>query len=248
MTMKRDPKLITISAAGKGERMRATIAELGFPPDTPKPLLPTGAGETLLGRITRQALQFANVELYTNYDTIRPIGEHPDIPQDIQLLVNRNIGGPLGPLYLDARRSGDQAMMAAGDFWAEFNWEDFVAFHDSQPTPISIMVAPSVPTYEGARFLVGDDGRVKRWERVGRTSSEDLINIGAYIVDPEAKVMDIIDSMLTHKEDPFNDASIRARLMSAYVLDGPAFNVNNAEIYCAMRDHSAHRPVMELPC
>ena len=244
--MKRQPKVITISAAGKGERMKSSIVELGFPEDTPKPLLPTGRQETLVGRIARQAMEIANVELYVNYDTIRPIGEHPDIPRDIQLLVNRNIFGPLGPLYLDLFRSQDQSMMAAGDFWADFKWSEFLDFHDSQNTPVSILVAPSVPTYEGARFNVRDDGIIKNWERVERTSTTDLINIGAYIVDPEKLVLQKIREITTHKEDPFNDAMIESGLMSAYVLSEPAFNVNNAEIYRAMADYSALKPKVEL--
>lgn len=244
--MIRQPRIITISAAGNGERMRSSIAELGFPEDTPKPLLPTGNGETLIGRITRQAMEIANIELYANYDTIRPIGEHQDTPKDIQLLVNRNIYGPLGPLYLDLFRSHDQSLMAAGDFWANFKWSEFLAFHDSQSTPVSILVAPSVPTYEGARFNVDDDGVVSNWERVDRTSETDLINIGAYIVDPEKLVLRKIKELTTHKEDPFNDTMINGALMSAYVLDEPAFNVNNAEIYRSMAAHSATKPKVEL--
>lgn len=244
--MKRSPKIITISAAGNGERMRSTIAQLGFPEDTPKPLLPTGNHETLVGRIARQAMEIANIELYANYDTIRPIGEHPDTPRDIQLLVNRNITGPLGPLYLDIFRSDDQSMMAAGDFWAKFKWSEFLKFHNSQDTPVSILVAPSVPTYEGARFNVQDNGVVKNWERVERTSDTDLINIGAYIVDPEKLVLKKIRELTTHKEDPFNDTMIKSGLLSAYVLEQPAFNVNNAEIYLAMSAYSSSHERVEL--
>lgn len=244
--MKRQPKVITISAAGKGERMKASIAELGFPEDTPKPLLPAGNRETLVGRIARQAMEIANVELYANYDTIKPIGEHPDTPKDIQLLVNRNIYGPLGPLYLDLFRSKDQSLMAAGDFWANFKWSDFLSFHDAQSTPVSILVAPSVPTFEGARFKVADSGIVSSWERLERTQSTDLINIGAYIVDPEKLVMQKIKELTTHKEDTFNDTMIDCGLMSAYVLDQPAFNVNNSEIYRAMAEYSASQPRVEI--
>lgn len=236
--MKRNPKVITISAAGKGERMRQDIVDLGYPLDTPKPLLLSGAKETLIGRIARQAAEIASVEVYANYDTIRPIGEHPDLPQDVQLLVNRNVYGPLGPLYLDLFRSMDQSMMAAGDFWANFKWSEFLEFHDSQNTPVSILVAPSVPTYEGAKFNVADNGLVDSWERTDRTSETDLINIGAYIVDPEKLVLKKIRELATHKEDPFNDTMISGKLMSAYVLDEPAFNVNNSEIYRAMVEHT----------
>jgi NDP-sugar pyrophosphorylase family protein len=234
----RHPRLITISAAGKGERMRQDIKELGFPEDTPKPLLPTGTGETLIGRIARQAMEIAHVEVYANYDTIRPIGESPDLPGDVSLLVNRNIYGPLGPLYLDIFRTQEQSLMAAGDFWANFKWGEFLDFHNKQETPVSILVAPSVPTTGGARFKVDDDGVVGAWERVDRTTSEDLINIGAYIVDPEKLVMKKIRELTTHKEDPFNDIMIAGGLMSAYVLDEPAYNVNNAEIYRAMIEHT----------
>ncbi len=241
---RRNPKVITVSAAGKGERMRASIEQLGFPEDTPKQLLPTGAGETLIGRIVRQAMEIANVELYANYDTIRPIGEHPDTPQDIQLLVNRNITGPLGPLYLDIFRSRDQSLMAAGDFWADFKWSEFLAFHDGHDRPVSVLVAPSVPTFGGARFNVDDNGYVDSWERVERTSATDLINIGAYIVDPDEIALRRIRALDTHKEDPFNDTMIEGGLLAAYALDEPAFNVNNAEIYRAMVEHSAKKGAM----
>lgn len=234
----RNPRLITVSAAGKGERMRRDIKELGFSEDLPKPLLPTGNGqETLIGRIARQALEIAHVEVYTNYDTVRPIGESPDLPKNVSLLINRNITGPLGPLYLDLDRTKEQSLMAAGDFWANFKWGEFLDFHNSQETPVSILVAPSVPTTGGARFNVSDDGVVRSWERVERTTAEDLINIGAYIVDPEELVMKKIHELATHKEDPFNDTMIAGGLMSAYVLDEPAFNVNNSEIYRAMAEH-----------
>ena len=83
--------LVSISAAGKGERMKASIVELGLPEDLPKPLMPIGVeGETLIGRIARQAQEVGRVSIYANYDTIRPIGEAPDLPQDVKLLVNRN--------------------------------------------------------------------------------------------------------------------------------------------------------------
>lgn len=239
----RNPNLITISAAGKGERMRPDLIELGLPEDLPKPLVPTGKpDETLIGRIARQAMEIAHVEVYANYDTIRPIGESPDLPQNVSLLVNRNITGPLGPLYLDVNRTHEQSLMAAGDFWAAFNWSDFVKFHNEQDTPVSILVARSIPTTGGARFNVNDDGTVKSWERVERTTDEDLINIGAYIVDPEKLVLKKINEIAakTHKEDPFNDTMIGSGLMSAYVLDDIAFNVNNAEICRAMWEHTAN--------
>lgn len=228
---------ITISAAGQGSRIRNAMDEMGYPKDMPKSLLPTGTGETLLGRIVRQASEMGHVMVYVNYDHIRTIGEHEDMSPDISLLINRNIYSALGPIYLDLLRTGKRSLMAAGDFWADFNWSDFLRFHESHNKPVSILVGPSVPTNEGAKFNVADDGTVTSWERVDKTTSDDLINIGAYIIDPEKAVLETVRTLhekKNHKEDPFNDAMIKAGLMAAYVLKDTAYNVNNIDVYKAL--------------
>lgn len=235
---------ITISAAGQGSRIRSAMNEMGFPNDMPKSLLPTGTAETLLGRITRQASEMGRVMVYVNYDHARIIGEHEDMPSDISLLINKNIYSALGPIYLDLLRTGKRSLMAAGDFWAEFEWSDFLRFHESHNKPVSILVGPSVSTYEGAKFHVADDGTVTSWERVERTTSQDLINIGAYIIDPEKAVMETVQTLherKDHKEDPFNDAMIKAGLMAAYVLKDTAYNVNNIDVYKALLDGTAKK-------
>lgn len=239
--MIRHPGLVTVSAAGRGDRMRRGMQELSFPENLPKPLLPTGLGETLVGRIVRQAMAVGHVEVYANYDTIRSIGEHEDLPQDVSLLVNRNIYGPLGPLYLDLLRYRERASMAAADFWADFRWSDLLEFHDRQPTPVTVMVGRSVPAAQGAVFDVAPDGVVRSWERVARTTPTDLINIGAYVADPDIAVMDAVRGLKSHKEDEFNDAMIAAGLMSAYVLEEMAFNVNDAGVYREMVRYTAGR-------
>lgn len=243
-------KHVTISAAGKATRIRDWMHEAGFPEGTPKSALPTGTGETLLGRVVRQAMPLGHVAIYGNYDTMRGLGECPDLPRDVDLVVNRNIIGPLGPIYLDALRTGNQSYMAAADFWAELNWEEFVDFHEDHGKPASILVGKSVPAKEGARFHVAEDGTVQSWERVAQTSGDDLINIGAYIIDgDDPDIMDIVKTLnkTTHKEDPFNDAAIQQDLLAAFVLDTMAFNVNNEEIYNAMHDYSAMRPATFEP-
>lgn len=241
---------ITVSAAGKATRISDWMYSTGYAEGTPKSALPTGAGETLLGRVVRQAMPIGRVAVYGNYSTMRGLGEVPDLPRDIDLVVNRNIIGPLGPIYLDALRTGRQSYMAAADFWAELDWKEFVAFHNDHDRPASILVAPSVPAKEGARFQVAADGAVKSWERVAETKASDLINIGAYIIDGDRpEIMDIVSDLnaTTHKEDPFNSAAIEKGLLGAYVLDSLAFNVNNQHIYRAMLEHTSTRPVVPEP-
>lgn len=241
---------ITISAAGKATRIKDWMHRAGYEEGTPKSALPTGAGETLLGRVVRQAMPVGRVAVYGNYDTMRGLGETPDLPRDIDLVVNRNIIGPLGPLYLDALRTGHQSYMAAADFWAELDWSEFIRFHNEHDRPASILVARSVAAKEGAKFDVAGDGTVRSWERVDETKASDLINIGAYIIDGgNPDVMSIVTELnaKTHKEDPFNSAAIEQGLLGAFVLDTLAFNVNNEGIYRAMVDHSRTRPVVPEP-
>jgi NDP-sugar pyrophosphorylase family protein len=228
-----DNKHVTISAAGKGSRIREYMDNIGYN-DLPKPLLKTGSGETLIGRIARQSQEVGDVMIYANYDTIRPIGESQDLPDDVYLLINRNIYGPLGPIYLDLFKNNKQAYMATGDMWSDFKWSEFIKFHNSHNKPVSILVGKSVPTKEGAIFHIDKNGFVKSWERVAHTTKGDLINIGAYIIDPDEKVMNNIRQLPSHKEDPFNDIMIADGLMAAYVADGTAYNVNNIEVYKAL--------------
>ncbi len=229
---------IHVAAGGNGTRIREGMGYMGFPPEFPKHLLPTGEGETLLGRIVRQCLEIGHVAIYANYDNVRHIGESSDIDQKTSLLIARNFNGPLTPLIRDITRTGERTYACAGDFWA-----DFADYHRSHDRPVTILVGPSVPTREGARFNVGDDGTVKSWERVERTTSSDLINVGAYIVDPEKLVMKLFSELAWHKEDPFNDAMIKHDLMAAYVLDSTAYNVNNPSVYAALvQDTTATRP------
>lgn len=238
---------ITISAAGKATRIRDWMHEAGYAEGTPKSALPTGAGETLLGRVVRQAMPMGRVAVFGNYDTMRGLGEVQDLPRDIDLVVNRNIIGPLGPIYLDALRTRRQSYMAAADFWAELDWEEFRRFHNEHDRPASIVVARSVPAKEGAKFQVDTDGAVKSWERVEETKASDLINIGGYIIDGDRlDIMDLVARLnaTTHKEDPFNSAAIEEGLLGAFVLDGLAFNVNNEQVYGAMVDHTRTRPVV----
>lgn len=228
---------ITISAAGQGSRLRKDLERAGATAHVPKPLMPIGKNRTLIGRIIRQAQKAGNVQVFANYDTIKPIGEHPDLPKEIQLLVNRNITGPLGPLYLDVLRGNKSSFMAAGDFWAEFEWRDFINFHNKHSSPVSILVGRSVPVRQGAKFILDNSGKVKSWQRKSMTSAEDFINIGAYIVDSDDKVIELIKGFKSHKEDEFNDAMIKEGLMNAYTLADKAFNVNDLDIYEQMLTH-----------
>lgn len=226
-------KHITISASGKGERIKPEMDKAGFPKEMPKSLLPISNRESLLGRIIKQSHKIGDVIVYINYDFIRFVGESETIPQDIFLLINRNIYGPMGPIYLDLQKTKKQSYMAAGDYYADFNWNDFIEFHNSHNKPVSILTGKSIPVKDGAKFVIDKDNNVTGWERLDYTGEDDWINIGAYIIDPTDEVMDIISRItkISHKEDIFNDEMIKRGLMNTFQLNNRAYNINNLSTY-----------------
>ena len=242
---------ITISAAGQGSRISAWMIESeGYRPGMPKSSLRTAQNESLMGRVVRQAIEVGDIRIVANYKSIEFIGKDPDLPRDVILEINRNITGPLGPIYLDVLKTKKQSYMVAGDIWAEFRWSDFIDFHNSHGNPVSILLAKSTPVNKGAIFIVNAAGSVLSWKRVKRTAEADYINIGAYIIDGHnAKIRQMVANLnaMTHMESAFNDAMIQAGFMSAYCLDCPAFNINESETYMAMLEHSKNKPRVSEP-
>jgi NDP-sugar pyrophosphorylase family protein len=230
---------VHISAGGNGTRIRKFMQDVGYDPEYPKHLLPTRGNGTLLGEITMQAAEIGRPVVHTNGTNVNKIAESRSLHPDTLIVRERITEGPLGPLVRELRRKGGQVLACAGDFWAEFDWMDFKEFHDDHGLPVSILVSKSVPTQDGATFEIGDDGFVNSWKRVDNTRPEQVINIGAYIVDWTAAVSRILNSGMFvdtsgsrfYKEDSFNGAMIAEGLMSAYCPPGLAYNVNTSEVY-----------------
>lgn len=241
---------VTVSASGQATRMRPYLEAAGFPENTPKSALVSGEGESLLGRVTRQVMPIGHPIIYGNYKSAEHLRAVKDLPKDITLEINVNIEGPLGPVYLDALRTRKQSYMIAADMWAEFDMEEFREFHNSHDKPASIIVGHSIPAEGGATFNVAKDGTVVSWDRVEKTSEEDLINIGVYIIDGfDPRMVRIIADLnsRTHKEDPLNDVLIKEGLLAAYVLPTLAFNANSGYIYEALKKKTVGRPTVPEP-
>lgn len=200
---------------------------------SPKHLLPIGQ-ETVLGRIVKQARQFGRPVIRANADNA---SYFQDLLKDTytQILVDAEQTGPPGPLFRTLANARQTTFACAGDFWAAFSRPDFYSFHKSSGFPVTVLAGPSVVTEFGARFSVGAEGEVQSWERVTRTITTDLINIGAYIVDPDSQVLAYVNSTSRHNEDQFFDAMIALGFMNEYVLPTKAYNVNDPCFYDALR-------------
>ncbi len=223
-------KVLHVSAGGKGERISAYISS--FRPQLPKHLLPVPReGGTLLGEIARNAQRsFEEVDIWSSKDTYPQISLTLASPATVKIKVDSRMTGPLGPMVRSLIQSGARTFGCAGDFYCDFSWSEFERFHDSHGRPISILVAKSVPAPKGARFYLSEE-KVARWERVDKTTRDDLINIGCYIIDPDPAVMLALGSMIEHKEDDFFDALIPKGLVAGFDPGVQGFNVNVAVVY-----------------
>jgi NDP-sugar pyrophosphorylase family protein len=223
-------KTLHVSAGGRGERIAAYIASIR--PFLPKHLLPIPTeGKTILGDIVCRATKdFEEIKVWSSKETYPQISLALERLVSVNLQVDAEMTGPLGPMVRTLLGNQSRTFACAGDFYCDFSWAEFEAFHNAQGLPISILVAKSIPAPEGARFLLNGKA-IKGWERVRRTTREDRINIGCYIIDPMPEVVEILQSMRTHKEDPFFDACIAKKLVAGYDPGRLGFNVNVVQVY-----------------
>lgn len=236
---------IYVAAAGYNTRLREDIERWGFG-NLPKHLLPTtrGGSETLLGRIVRQALSAPGgrkVTIVANDDNATAIMSHPDVPHAAKVKVGDH-DNSLGPFTQPLIESGQRTLGCAGDFFADFTWAEFLENHEKQGYPVSFMVGQTVAVDGGAAFDVAKDGQITALRRADRTSASELINIGAYILDPDDMVLKILDEMnhidTPSKEDVLVNRLILNGLTGAYQVNGNPFNINTAESYLALLNRS----------
>ena len=223
-------KTLHVSAGGRGERIAAYIASIK--PFLPKHLLPIPTeGKTILGEIIFNAhAYFEDVMIWSSKETYPRISLALEYLMPFRVRVDSKMTGPLGPMVRELLARGHRTFGCAGDLYCKFSWKEFEKFHDSHGLPISILVARSVAAPSGARFHLGD-GYINGWERVEKTTTEDRINIGCYIVDPVPEVVSELQAMRKHKEDLFFDTFIAKKLVAGYDPGVLGFNVNVAEVY-----------------
>ncbi len=223
-------KTLHISAGGRGERIAVYIATIR--PFLPKHLLPIPTeGKTILGEIVSRAhIYFEEVVVWSSKETYPRISLALEDLTPVKVRMDAEMTGPLGPMMRNLLVTKQRTFGCAGDFYCDFSWREFEKFHDSHGLPISILVAKSVPAPSGARFHLSN-GLITTWERIEKTTKEDRINIGCYIVDPVSVVVSELQALKKHKEDPFFDIFVPKKLVAGYDPGALGFNVNVAEVY-----------------
>lgn len=248
---------IEIAAAGKSTRLREHITELGYPNGYPKLLLPTGRsdGETLLGRVTRQALEApvpGFVTIHTSEENERYLRQNPDISPLIDgaevRLARVEYGNSFRPFLPKLVKEGVRVLGSSGDFYAEFSWADVLDTHESNNYPVTFVVGQTVAVDNGAVFDVSDNGLITDFARVDRTKQSDLVNVGIYVFDPTDTVLSTLSSIVSSRylasEEDIVTTLIAKGLMGAHVLERTPYNVNSAETYQALLAHAQTEQVV----
>jgi NDP-sugar pyrophosphorylase family protein len=240
----KQPISVHISAGGQSSRMREIMAEMGYQPDYPKHLLPTGNpnDETLLGRIVSQALalpEVSDLTIHTSEGSKDYVDSHPDIDTKAKV-VARTYEGTLGPILQPYLEEKKPVISASGDFYLRSDWGQILGFHESHNSPITYVAGNSYPTMNAAVFRTNGT-RMAEWERIDGLSEEgDLVNVGLYLFKPHPGVHEIFTAAGSEHHEHILGSLISEKLIEVYVLEERIYNVNNPAIYAhLLRDNQA---------
>lgn len=242
-----NPNAIEIAARGESTRLREFLDRNYGGGHFPKHLLPTGRpdGETILGRIARLGL-VAPVEVpiivHANRFTGGAMMEHPDVPIDsgrVTVVARKMSDDPMDVYTQKVIMERRRVLGAAGDtYTSDFSWDDMLDAHESSRFPVTFLVARTPSNEGGAVYNVADNGAITDMKRVPHTEEEDLVNVGAYIFDPQRAVLRLLEDLASNpvpeRNDPLGHGLIDRGLVGAYVLDEPAFNINTLGTYLRM--------------
>ncbi len=239
---------VDIAAGGHGTRIREFMVEVGHEPDFPKHLLPTGGpeDETLLGRIVRQSFDTPTVDdviIHANSNNAGYFESHPDVDPRADVIAG-NYGRSLDPFFDQLVKAEERVLGCAGDFYADFSWQDLLEWHDAHRFAVSFVVGHSAALDGGAIFDVAKNGKIESLKRA-KPDQHELINVGIYVIDP-TKV--VIDAAARHMQNAsVTDETIVSELIDlgvagAYALEGTPYNVNTVATYHALLDHTSSLP------
>jgi len=234
-------KQLIVIAGGECSRIRDFLKE-NFQ-KIPKHILPLpGKHGTLVEAVVYNSVDnFDEIIIEANYQNAIFFKSIFNGNKKIITEIDEIHSGPMGPIARKIR--GQKRVYAcAGDMFCEFSWKLFENFHNSHDKPISILVAKSIAVPKGARFFKDQNNNLC-WERVEYTTNNDFINIGAYIIDNNPKVLEIFDEMkkkksiIKHKEDSFFDLGIKNNIVCAYNPKIIGFNINVPAAYLELYNY-----------
>lgn len=226
-------KLIVI-AGGEGSRIREMFNNNAAP--FTKHFLPLPEkGGTILGAIIEKSkAHFDAIEISTSSSTIDFTAASFGNDGKINITQDEKMIGPLCPPLLELLATGKRVFACCGDVYSNFDWQEMEKFHEKNGAPVTILVAKSFPAEKAACFNIDDTGKILGWDRKEKSTADDYINIGGYIIDPSPEVIKIAQELIAQgkcKEDLFFERCIETGILSGFKDSGFSCNINTPEVY-----------------
>lgn len=229
-------RLIVI-AGGQGSRIKEMFSDEIAPFTKHFLPLPEKGGSIIGSIIEKSRPYFDVIELSGSHNTLEFL--KPIFSNDLSIEISED-NAMIGPLYPPFKRllsEKTRVHACCGDIYSNFNWDEMEAFHNKHGGPVTILIAKSFPAEKAACFSVDEHGCIYDWERKKESTNQDLINIGAYIFDPDPKLDAIANNLVETgrcKEDLFFQKCIEKGILHGYVDPDFSCNINIPSVYHAL--------------
>lgn len=221
-------KILHISAGGKNIRIKDDIGSLNIPS---KHFLPIpDSNISIIEKIIIDSHDFfEKIIIHSNPDNHEAFICFKAKYKKVDVTITKFIG-PLGPIYEQLSTQKSRSYLIAGDCYSSIDWQDFEHLHNKNQNPITILGGKSCKVDDGACFIVNKN-KITGWKRKNTTNDNDIINIGAYIIDPTEHILKSIEKLDDEKEDSFFHHFINTNSIAIYIPNGLSFNFNKMSTY-----------------
>lgn len=235
-TVEHKKKLIVI-AGGEGSRIKEMFNDRAAPFTKHFLPLPERGGSIIGAVVEKSREHFDAIEISASKNTMNFAATTFAGQDKVTVTNDDKMIGPLGPPLLALLAEGKRVFACCGDVYSNFNWKEMESFHDKSGNPVSILVAKSFPAEKAACFNIDESGKIVGWDRKEKSTAEDYINIGGYIIDPSPEVIKIAQELITQgkcKEDLFFEKCIKAGILSGFKEPSFSCNINTPDVYEAL--------------
>lgn len=225
---------LIVIAGGKGSRIKEMFTD-EISPFTKHFLPIPEKGGSIIGAIIEKSKQhFDVIELSGSHNTLEFLRPIFSGTQGIKITEDRSMIGPLYPPFERLLECQRRVYSCCGDIYSNFDWGEMEKFHNQHGGPVTILISKSFPSEKAACFSINEKGQIYDWERKRESTENDLINIGAYILDPHPELNAIATDLISTgrcKEDIFFAECIKRKILHGYKDQNFSCNINIPSIY-----------------
>ncbi len=230
-------KNLILIAGGEGSRIREMFNDKAAPFTKHFLPLPEKGGSIIGAIVEKSKPHFDKIEIAASKNTMDFMATTFEEQEKVEVSNDDKMIGPLGPPLLRLLAEGKRVFACCGDVYSNFDWNEMEKFHEKSGNAVTILVAKSFPAEKAACFNIDDSGKITGWDRKKKSTENDYINIGGYIIDPSPEVIKIAKELVEQghcKEDVFFEKCIEAGIISGFKDKGFSCNVNTPSVYQAL--------------